>query len=198
MSGLLLITGAAGSGKSAYAEELALAFARQKKGALLCYLATMLPAGEEAKVRIERHRRQRLGKGFRTVECAFLPEMTEERTEAVGAENWPSEKELADSVLLLEDLSNLLANAMFVERKEGRNACEELERKLLILSGQADTLLIVTNEIFSDGLFYEGETEEYREALGLLNRRLGDASDVLCEVISSIPRFWKGEEKCPI
>ena len=60
-----LIFGGAACGKSAYGERLACALPRQGK---LVYLATMEPVGEEAQARIRRHREQRAGKGFVTLE----------------------------------------------------------------------------------------------------------------------------------
>ena len=47
---LTLIIGGSGSGKSSFGEELA-----QKSNSKLCYLATMIPYGDEGKRRVERH-----------------------------------------------------------------------------------------------------------------------------------------------
>ena len=61
---IALVTGAASSGKSAYAEDLAMGLAP-----LRLYLATMSPEGQAAQERIARHRALRAGKGFHTVEA---------------------------------------------------------------------------------------------------------------------------------
>ena len=59
-----LVIGGAGSGKSAWAEDLV-----RGLGIRPCYyLATMQPMDAECGARIARHRAQRAGKGFVTVE----------------------------------------------------------------------------------------------------------------------------------
>ena len=61
---MVLVTGGASSGKSAFAEDLALRLPGPHY-----YFAAMKPYGEEAERRIARHRDLRAGKGFTTVEC---------------------------------------------------------------------------------------------------------------------------------
>ena len=90
-----LITGGSGSGKSAWGESW---IAGEAKGRPLIYIATMRPGGEEAKRRILRHRRQRAGRGFQTVEC---PEDLEKLKIPAG------------SGVLLECRSNLAANELY-------------------------------------------------------------------------------------
>ena len=60
-----LVTGGSGSGKSAYAEEQILKAPEKRR----IYIATILPFGEEGRLRVQRHRRMRRDKGFETVEC---------------------------------------------------------------------------------------------------------------------------------
>ena len=60
---LAFIAGGAASGKSAWAESLAMALGGRK-----CYIATMEPFGEEAEIRIQHHRNARREKGFQTAE----------------------------------------------------------------------------------------------------------------------------------
>lgn len=69
----ILVTGGSGSGKSEFAENIAM-----KLGGKMLYVATMKPYDDECLKRIERHRKMRDGKGFRTVECyTDLSEITE-------------------------------------------------------------------------------------------------------------------------
>ena len=85
---IALVTGGASSGKSAFAETLAISLPGPH-----IYLATMRHGDAETEARIERHRLQRAGKGFTTVEAdssvCTLPE---------------------EGTVLLEDLGNLVAN----------------------------------------------------------------------------------------
>ena len=62
---LIIITGVSGSGKSEYAEQICCRLAGDNKK---YYVATMQPFGEEGRIRIEKHKRQREGKGFETIE----------------------------------------------------------------------------------------------------------------------------------
>ena len=62
---LIIITGVSGSGKSEYAEQICCQLAKDNKK---YYVATMQPFGEEGRIRIEKHKRQREGKGFETIE----------------------------------------------------------------------------------------------------------------------------------
>ena len=88
---IALVTGGASSGKSAFAERLALSLPGPH-----AYVATMRRGGVEAEARVARHVRAREGKGFLTIELAEHPDVP---LPGVGT-------------LLLEDLSNLLLNGL--------------------------------------------------------------------------------------
>lgn len=185
---LYLITGASGSGKSEYAELLATRLADKKKGDRLYYVATMLPRDdEETRTRIERHRNQRGGKGFDTIECPYCFD------KIIDEYNIDEH-----SVVLLECMSNLLANEMFEETafcadKNDRIIDEMIVKACLKIAGKAKALVIVTNEIFSDGRSYDGHTEEYVRLLGIINTTLTKEADAVVEVVCGIPVFIKGE-----
>ena len=91
---LAFVAGGAASGKSAWAEALAVALGGKK-----CYLATMEPFGKEAQERIQKHRALRREKGFQTVEI------------------YTSLADKADSfccdTVLLECMTNWMANEMY-------------------------------------------------------------------------------------
>ena len=60
---LALVLGEAASGKSEFAEQLAMSLADERY-----YIATMQVSDSESQQRIERHRQMRQGKGFVTLE----------------------------------------------------------------------------------------------------------------------------------
>ena len=68
----------------------------------------------------------------------------------------------------------------------------------LILAGieartrQLAHLLIVTNNVFEDGISYEETTAEYIEAMGQVNERLAAMADTVIEVVAGIPVVWNG------
>jgi len=182
---LYVVTGGSGSGKSEYAEKLAVSNYRKEQGALY-YIATMVPYDEECKERIRRHRTMRKDKGFQTVECfCHLEQVCVKKND----------------VVLLECMSNLLANEMYQEngsiKKRGREAAEQLKSSILEpilqLEQKAGCLIVVTNEVFSDGVLYEEETKEYIRLLGKANTFLADYAESVIEVVCSIPVYLKGE-----
>lgn len=186
---LYIVTGGSGSGKSEFAENLAVSLSRKSFGteAVLYYIATMHPNDEESCRRIERHRRQRAGKGFTTIECPVQVELVQ-----------AGEKD----VILLEDLSNLLANEMYlksgrIKERNALNAQKQSERMILFplleLEKQVEAVIIVTNEIFSDSMEYDRETRCYVQLLGQLNQRLSSEADGVVEVVCGIPLWHKGE-----
>ena len=93
---LVVVTGGSGSGKSAFAEDRVLSFGESRR----IYIATMQAFDEESHRRIRRHRRMRSGKGFETIERYT------ELDELILPKN---------CVVLLECMSNLVANEMFRE-----------------------------------------------------------------------------------
>lgn len=204
---LYFITGVSGSGKSEYAENLAV---RLSSGAPLYYAATMEPYGAEGQARIARHHKLRAGKGFRTIECyRSITRIVDE----IGREQY------CDAVILLECMSNLLANEMFAaesaaartdmsgaashaaRQKDNRAWCGGQQPELQETDGvssrllseiccilrQCKHLIIVTNDIFSDGIVYMPETLAYMRELGRLNRQLADMAGEAVEVVYGIP-----------
>lgn len=164
-----LVTGGSASGKSAYAEEIAMAC-----GGNRYYVATMRPYGEEGRLRVERHQAMRRGKQFVTVECPSGLE----RLELAGGEN---------PVVLLECMSNLVANEQFEVGGTDCEICTRIENGIRHLQKQAKDLIIVTNEVFSDGCSYDPETKRYISLLGRVNRHLAAEADRVTEVVFGIP-----------
>lgn len=163
-----LITGGSGSGKSAYAENLVLAAGEGTR----IYVATMIPYGEEARQRVERHRRLRAEKNFHTVECYT----------GLSRLSFPR-----DGIVLLECMSNLAANEMFEENGAHEGTREAVLSGISHVLAQVKHLFVVTNEVFSDGITYDKETARYLAYLGEINCRLAREADEVTEVVFGIP-----------
>ena len=69
---------------------------------------------------------------------------------------------------------------------------QKITEEILRLSEQVEILVIVTNEVFSDGLPYAGESLEYIRELGRINRLLAQKADSVVEVVYGIPLWHKG------
>lgn len=180
----ILVTGGSASGKSAFAEERAVRLARESGGAL-CYLAAMRDSGEEARRRIERHRLLRAGKGFHTVECPVRVDQAELGTAAAGRTACGEGK----PVVLLECLGNLLANEMYENGETGLT--ERIETQIGVLAEKCAHLIVVTDEVFSDGAAYDAWTDRYIRYLGSLNRRLLRVFQEAVEVVYGVPVYLK-------
>lgn len=169
---LTIVTGGSGSGKSAFAEDKVLSFGEAQR----IYIATMHPFDEESHKRIERHRKMRAGKGFETIECY------------TGLKD----VKLPDGcVVLLECMSNLVANEMFEEQGAHEQTVEEITAGVDSLIRQAAHVVIVTNEIFSDAAVFDGEMDSYLEYLGKINQAIAKRADEVVEVVYGIPVYHK-------
>lgn len=178
----VLITGGSGSGKSAYAEKAVVSLANKRNNPTLYYVATMQVYDEEGRKKVERHRILRAGKGFETIEQPL------NIIEAL--ENMKS----GNKIVLLECMSNLAANEMFSgELKVVEDVVDKICRNICSLAQKTNDLIIVTNNVFEDGIEYETATKNYMEALGRMNTQLAAMADAVTEVVAGIPVPVKGE-----
>ena len=160
MGTLIMISGANGSGKSRYAERIVARTTGERY-----YIATMRPCSEENLQRIEKHREQRKDLQFTTLECPYQ----------VGA-------------VLLEDVSNLLANAMFERGGDEASVYADIEA----LCSRCRLLVAVTiTGLRADG--YDGETAAYIRALNGLNQRLYDRAAAAVAMKDGAPFAEKGD-----
>ena len=203
---ITLITGGSGSGKSAYAEKYICHASNEKGCKEKYYIATMQVFDDEGQRKIDRHRRLRAGKGFITIE--------QPRDVKKAVEKLQSESSLKTGrSALLECMSNLVANEMFPPvdasgmqdaeaEKEALDAPENMKdyetaqishvsKKVLkdvsILSENVAELVIVTNNVFEDGVSYDQSTMNYIKAMGIVNRGLAAMAERVVEVVAGIP-----------
>lgn len=173
-----VVTGGSASGKSEYAEWLLEEYAAKETRARLYYVATMIPYDDEMRMKVAAHQRRRAGKGFQTIECGRgLSEVMRRQFGGRCAEN-------TKVAVLLECMSNLVANELFGGAgKEPEKVLEGIS----FLRQVSDLLVVVTNEVFSDG---GGDTQQmrgYMEMLGKINREMAAEADRVTEVVYGIP-----------
>ena len=94
---------------------------------------------------------------------------------------------------LLECMSNLTANEMFGtgELLPVETVVEKVCRDIAQLEESLDVLVIVTNNVFEDGVQYEEGTKNYLRALGHINSWLAEQAGQVYEVVAGIPVLWK-------
>ena len=188
---LYVVTGGSGSGKSALAEAKVRQLKMRSTGNCY-YVATMLATDdEETKKRIARHQMQRKADGYITLECP---------------NNLSQIKQLKGDIYLLECMSNLLANEMFMqdgkvgfdnEIQEAKKRCDITILQPIYELEKDNLLVVVTNEVFSDGAYsgdeYSAETKRYVELFGYINQKLAAKADAFVEAVCGIPVVMKGE-----
>ena len=196
-----LVLGGAASGKSEYAERLAeTASAACGRETPLWYIATMSAPDDESRARVEKHRDRRAGKGYETAECpdgdalaAFAERLAADAP--ASADRRP--------VLLLDDFGNLVANELFapdrVEEALVHMTDEQVAQRMLPLVQQlkklhrmADTLVLVSNDVFGDGPSDDPGVDNYMRCLAQLDRCVAAFAENVCEVVAGLPDYYKG------
>ena len=193
---ITLVTGGSGSGKSAYAEDVAVS----AEGTEKYYIATMQIYDAEGERKVKRHRKLRAGKGFTTVESprnvgqVVFPTFWKEKTVCIDCqEPEHSRKKQGQRTALLECMSNLVANEMFTTNgmREEDAVVTKVVQDMELLATKLDHLVIVTNNVFEDGIPYDEGTMAYLRALGRINTVLAKRADRVVEVVVGIPVILK-------
>ena len=166
----VFISGGCKNGKSMYAQKIA-KYMAEESGKELYYVATMIPGDEEDRARIRRHLNDRDGWGFTTLEQGR--NICEALTENVDTEG----------AFLLDSVTALLSNEMF--RPDGTcdfDAGERLERELTEFAKRTGNTVFVSDYIYSDTGIFDDYTENYRQALAGIDRKLASVCDKVLEV----------------
>ena len=163
-----LVIGGSASGKSEYAEQQVIALPGRR-----WYLATMEPWDDECLARIAKHQAARAEREFTTVECY---------------RNLPALDLPPEGNVLLECLGNLVANELY--GPEAGGAARVLEGIDHLLN-TCTHLTVVTNEVFSGGAEYEGDTLRYLKDLAWVNRVLARKADKVVELVCGLPNVLK-------
>lgn len=168
---MTMILGGNNSGKSAYAEACCAALPTP-----LVYIATMLPFGEAGRARVEKHQRQRASMHFLTIEEPYR----------MGDLKLPS-----GATVLLEDVSNLLANNLFERRKNAENVYADI---LALRAGCKELVLVSISGL--EPTMNNAQTDAFIEELNWLNQTLINLSDCVVEMTDGTPVVVKGTPPC--
>ena len=180
---IYLVIGRENSGKSVLAEELAMKTGDRYK----YYIATMKVYDEVGEKRVLKHRKQRSGKGFVTIE------QEKEIHKILEFIEYPEE-----STLLLECVTNLVGNELFEnpvwkerivkplrddihdeddkQKKHYSEFADSLAESIKAVSDKVSNIVIVTNEYMLDDN-YDEETGLYVNIMNMINERLIRFSD---------------------
>ncbi|MDR0839272.1 MAG: bifunctional adenosylcobinamide kinase/adenosylcobinamide-phosphate guanylyltransferase [Oscillospiraceae bacterium] len=172
----IFISGGCKNGKSMTAQRIAKAMSG---GGTLYYVATMLSRDAEDDERIERHRRERDGWGFTTVE----------QPTDIGE---LAEKCDTGAVFLLDSLTALLANEMFRDGDVNMDAADKIIAGTDRLLDAVPHIVIVSDYIYSDAVRYDPLTELYRKSLARIDRAVAARCDTVIEIAFSASVVHKG------
>lgn len=185
-STIILCSGGARSGKSEFAEQLALSLKGRK-----AYVATGQAFDDEMKDRIKKHQLRR-GKEWITFEIPLYLH-----------KNWEQIKSVSD-VILIDCLTMFTSNHVFahgdINTQEDSNRIESIileELRLLlqeINNSNDKTVIFVTNEI-GLGIVPENKLARYfRDITGRVNREVASAANKMYLTISGITIELKSQE----
>lgn len=185
-STIILCSGGARSGKSEFAEQLALSLKGRK-----AYVATGQAFDDEMKDRIKKHQLRR-GKEWITFEIPLHLH-----------ENWEQIKNVSD-VILIDCLTMFTSNHVFahgdINTQEDANRIESIileELRLLleeINNSNDKTVIFVTNEI-GLGIVPENKLARYfRDITGRINREVASAANRMYLTISGVTIELKSQE----
>ena len=185
-STIILCSGGARSGKSEFAEQLALSLKGRK-----AYVATGQAFDDEMKDRIKKHQLRR-GKEWITFEIPLHLH-----------KNWEQIKNVSD-VILIDCLTMFTSNHVFahgdINTQEDSNRIESIileELRLLlqdINNSNDKTVIFVTNEI-GLGIVPENKLARYfRDITGRVNREVARAANKMYLTISGVTIELKSQE----
>ncbi len=168
---ITLVLGGARSGKSRYAQELALAYRK------VVFVATARPDDSEMRRKIAAHRRQRPA-SWKTVEAANdLDRVIQE--------------ESAD-VLLVDCLTLYMANLMSDGKGRRRGVRLRIQQLCKAIQASRASMILVSNEVGSGIVPAFRSGRDYRDFLGELNQRIARLADRVVLMVAGIAVTVKG------
>ncbi len=168
-----LLIGGARSGKSRLAEALAAKLAIRDAGRVT-FVATAQALDTEMADRIARHRQVRPASWI-TVE------------EPVAVSTWLRGHNATDSIVVVDCLTLLLSNWMFLNQSGDDQISREIEELIMALSLFQGQVIVVTNQVGEGIVPNDPITRQYRDWLGILNQQVAAVAHEVFLVVAGIP-----------
>lgn len=180
MGTIVLVTGGSRSGKSSFSQKLV-----EGLDGARTFVATCPPIDEELRLRIERHREERVGRGWVTCEetldlAGLLRSLPENHT------------------VLVDCLTLWVNNLLFEAEKVGKALSEDdmaCASKAVVEAAQARsrTVVFVTNEV-GLGIIPENPlARHYRDLVGRCNQIIAQSADRVVLMVSGVSIDIKNE-----
>ena len=165
MKKIIMITGGARSGKSSYAEQLALSLSPTP-----VYLATARVWDEEFRQRVQKHQERR------------GPEWTN-----IEEEKELSKHQLAGRVVLIDCIPMWCNNFFFDLHDEVDTTLDAMKQEFLKFTNQDATFIFVTNEIGMGGTSPNDIQRRFTDLQGWFNQFVASKADEVILMVSGIP-----------
>ena len=164
MKKIILITGGQRSGKSTYAQELALSLSANPM-----YLATSAVWDEEHRQRIERHKRDR------------GPEWTnvEELTDIQNVD-------VSGRVVVIDCVTLWATNFFTANNGDVEDTLAQLKERFIQFTAQEAIFIFVTNEIGLGGISSNDLQRRFTDLIGWMNQFIGRTADEVVLMVSGI------------
>lgn len=161
---IILITGGQRSGKSGYAQRLALQLSDHP-----VYLATSRVWDDEYRARIERH------------QCDRGPQWTN-----IEEEKQLSRHQLEGRVIVIDCLTLWATNFFFDNDSEVEKSLQELKEEFDQFTRQEATFLFVTNELGMGGVSENVVQRRFTDLQGWMNQYVAEKADEVVMMVSGI------------
>ena len=166
MKRIILITGGQRSGKSRYAEELALSLAKNP-----VYVATAHVWDEEFRERVRRHQERR------------GPQWTN-----IEEEKYLSRHDLTGNVAVIDCVTLWLTNYFFEgQDQDTQQVLDIVKEEFDRFTAQDATFIFVTNEIGSGSVSVDAVQRRFTDLQGWMNQYIASRADEVILMVSGIP-----------
>lgn len=165
MKQIILITGGARSGKSSYAEELALKLSEHP-----IYMATARIWDEEFRQRVQKHQERR------------GPEWTN-----IEEDKYLSKYKVEGRVVLIDCVTLWCTNFFFDHQSSVKEALDEAKQEFDLFTKQDATFIFVTNEIGLGGTSENLIQRKFTDMQGWMNQYIASKADKVTLMVCGIP-----------
>lgn len=165
MGRIILITGGQRSGKSTYAEQMALKLSPQP-----VYVATAHIWDDEFRERVRIHQKRR-GSEWTNLE----------------KERQLSQLQLPGRVILIDCVTLWATNFFFDFQSDVERSLQALKHEFDAFTAQEATFIFVTNEIGAGGVSENGIQRKFTDLLGWANQYIASKAEEVYWMVSGIP-----------
>ena len=170
MRRIILITGGQRSGKSRYAEGMALSLAEDP-----VYVATAHVWDEEFRERVRRHQERR------------GPQWTN-----IEEEKYLNRHDLTGRVAVIDCVTLWLTNFFFENQdQDAQQVLDTVKAEFDRFTAQDATFIFVTNEVGSGGVSVDAVQRRFTDLQGWMNQYIASRSDEVILMVSGIPVIVK-------